>query len=389
MSSVIQGPWKKESSKSFGQARLSQRSYKKETKTSLDVDADADSHEDSPGQLGDDDDDDESDEDLIPPDPEKTKLAAITEAHRAIRELCTKPKGSGSKNTRPDFKKGGQALDDFKVQYKDVVNASGEDKKTLLHHLAKRMTKSLLSLLRWLLKDYPDLILEVDSEDHTALYTAIASQNASFVEEVCEHSKNKVEALQQTGIDGTCLHKALELGNSIPSIMRVVDPMMRVLKNDQDIQRQGDGKGNSPLRNILCKRDKEGNTPLHIGLTTIAGYSTRRDNSPSVTSSETTLDPLVALLIRLIKKHPEIMYERNKENKSPYDCLGPAKETEACAKLREEMKKGIMRNLGHEEVINLLYADSGGGMCFVPRCPLLEVANNLTNVSQSSVSFLT
>ena len=185
-------------------------------------------------------------------------------------------------------------------------------------------------------------------------------------------------ALQQTGIDGTCLHKALELGSSISSIMRVVDPMIKVLKNDQDVQRQGDGKGNSPLRDVFCKLETEKNTPLHIGLTTIAGYNTRRDNSASVRSSETIMGPLVALLIDLIKKHPEIMYQRNKKTKSPYDCLGPATETEACAKLREEMKKGIMRNLGHEDVINLLYADSGSGMYFIPRCPLLGSTDNLT-----------
>ena len=349
MSTSIQEPWTKQSSKSSSQ-RLSQPNHK-ETKIGLSIDSDAESHENS----SDDDDDDE----LHTLDPEKKKLADITDSHREIIELCKKTKDSGKEKTRPNFR-GGQAPEDFIDQYRDVFDASGDDRKTLLHHLAKRMTKSLRHLLRWLLKSYPDLILQLDSENHTAIHTAIANQNVSFFDEVCEHSQNKVEALQQTGVGGTCLHKALELVSSTSNIMGVVNYIVQVLENSENAQTQGDGRPSSPLRNVLCKRDKEVNTPLHIALTTLASSSTGGDQVLS------ELDSLVGLAIELIQKHPEIMYERNKKSKSPYDCLGPAKETEAYAKLLEEMKKGIMRQSSDDEVINLLYADSGSGTSKIP-----------------------
>ena len=345
MSATIREPWTKQSSKS-GSQRLSQQNHK-ETKTGLGIDSDAESRENSS--------DDEDDDDINTLDPEKKKLADITNSHQRIIEICRKTKDSGREKTRPNFR-GGQALEDFQAQYNDVFDASGDDRKTLLHHLSKRMTKSLRHLVRWLLKSYPDLILQRDSENHTALHTAVASQNVSFLEEVCEHSQNKVEVLQQTGVGGTCLHKALELVSSTPNIMGVVNHIIQVLGNDENAQTQGDGKASSPLRNILCKRDKEGNTPLHIALTTLASCSTGGDQVLS------ELDSLVSLAIELIQKHPEIMYERNKKSKSPYDCLGPAKQTEAYAKLLEEMKKGIMRKSSNDDVVDLLYAGSGSGM---------------------------
>ena len=340
MSLTLQGPPEKERSDSVIQ-RMSSRSHKKETKTGLGIDSDADSFVYSSEA--------EDDEDLVLLDPEKKKLAEITESHREIIALCKKTKDSKQKK-RPNFAKGGQA-EGFKVRYKDTLDASGDDEKTLLHHLAKSMTSSLLPLLRWLLETYPDLILKTDSEDHTASYTAIASQNASFITWVCDHSDNKVKALQQTGVDGTCLHKALELRSSEPRFMEVLDRMIHELGDQKDAQTQANGEENSPLRNVLRERDKEGNTPLHIALTTLASCKLS-DNSFSL---------LVALAIALIKDHPKIMYERNNKSKSPYDCLGPAKEMEACGVLLEEMKKGIMRELSHDEVINLLYADSGSG----------------------------
>ena len=345
MSTVIQEPWTKQTSKS-GSQRLSQQNQK-ETNVGLGIDSDAQSHENSS--------DDEDDDDFNTLDPEKKKLTDITDSHRRIIELCKKPRDSGREKTRPSFR-GGQAPEDFIAQYKDVLDASGDYRKTLLHHLGKRMTKSLRHLVRWLLKSYPDLILQMDSDDHTALHTAIANQNRSFFEEVCEHSQNKVEVLQQTGVGGTCLHKALDLVSSTPNVMGVVNHMIQVLGNDENTQVQGDGKASSPLRNVLCKRDKEGNTPLHIALTTLASCSNGGVQVPS------ELDSLVHLAIDLIQKHPEIMYERNKKSKSPYDCLGPAKETEAYADLLEEMKKGIMRKSSDDEAVNLLYADSGSGM---------------------------
>ena len=347
MSAAIQEPWTKDSS-NIGSLRLSQQNHK-ETKIDFGIDSDVESHENSS--------DDEDDDDFTTIDPEKKKLTDITDSHRRIIELCKKPKDGGRDKTRPNFR-GGSAPEDFIAQYKDVFDASGDDRKTILHHLAKRMTRSLRHLVRWLLKSYPDLILHMDSENHTALHTAIANQNLNFFEEVCEHSQNKVEALQQTGVRGTCLHKALELVSSTPDIMGVVNQIVQVLGNDENAQTQGDGRASSPLRNVLCKRDKEGNTPLHIALTTLASRSTGGDQVLS------ELDSLASLAIELIQKHPEIMYERNMKSKSPYDCLGPAKETQAYAKLLEEMKKGIMRKSSDDEVVDLLYADSGSGMSY-------------------------
>ncbi len=357
MPSIVQEPWKKEPSTSSSQP--ARHASKKEMRASFTL-----SDEDSPEQLDDEDEDDEDDEELNPLDEEKQSQRRISESHMEIIALCKKPRDSGRKKMRPSFIKGGPALEDFKKQYKDVLNSSGDDKRTLLHHLAKRITKSLLPLLRWLLNTYPDLILRTDSEDHTALYTAMSSLNAIFVEYVCEYSEKKVEALQQNGIDGTCLHKALELGSSEVSIMKAVDRIIQELKKPRDTQRQGDGEASSILKNVLCKRDKKGNTPLHVALTTIASYHARRDQSASasVTLLETNLRSIVTLAIEVIKEHPETMYERNKETKSPYDCLGPAKEMEVCTEMLEEMKKGIMRKFSHDEVINLLYADGGNGM---------------------------
>ena len=345
MSATIREPWTKRSSKT-GSQRPNQQNHKR-TEIGLGIDSDAESHENSS--------DDEDDDDFHTLDPEKKKLADITDSHRRIIDLCKKTKDSEREKTRPNLR-GGQAPEDFLAQYKDVFDASGDDRKTLLHHLSKRMAKSLRHLVRWLLKSYPDLILQMDSEGHTALHTAIISQNVSFFEEVCEHSQNKVEALQQTGAGGTCLHKALELVTSTPNIMGVVNQMIQVLGNDENARTQGDGKASSPLRNVLCKRDKEGNTPLHVALATLARCSNGGDQALY------ELDSLVHLAIELIQKHPEVMYERNKRSKSPYDCLGPAKETKAYAALLEEMKKGIMRKSSVDEVINLLYADSGSGM---------------------------
>ena len=361
MSSIIQRPWKKESSKTMSH-RVLQSTSKKETKTSLDMGSD----EEVPEPLEDDDDDDDSedDEDLIPQNPEKKRLARITESHVEIIALCKKTQDTGRKKTRPSFVKGGQALENFKTDYGDVLDASGDDKKTLLHHLAKRMTKSLLPLLRWLLKIYPELIFGKDFEDQTALHTAIASQNASFVEEVCEHSEKIVEVLQQTGVHGTCLHKALELQNSTQSIIRVVVQMIKLLRDDPAIQKQGGGDRSLPLENVLRERDKEGNTPLHVALTTVAGYIAKMDQvtSASVAPLENNLGPMVDLAIELVNEHPETMFARNKKTKSPYDCLEPAKEAKACSQLLEEMQKGIMRKLTHDEVIDLLYTESGSGM---------------------------
>ncbi len=326
------------------------------------------SDEESPEQLDDEDEDDEDDEELNPLDEEKQMQRRISELHLEIIALCKKPRDGGRKKMRPSFIKGGPALEDFIIHYKDVLNSSGDDKKTLLHHLAKNITKSLLPLLRWLLNTYPDLILRTDSEDHTALYTAMSSRNATFVEHVCDYSERKVEALQQNGVDGTCLHKALhkalELESSTVDIMKAVDRIIQELKKARDAQREEDGEASSILKNVLCKRDKEGNTPMHVALTTIAGYNARGDQSTSasVTLLETILRSLVTLAIEVIKEHPETMYERNKETKSPYDCLGPAKEMKVCTEMLEEIKKGFMRNFPHDEVINLLYADGGNGM---------------------------
>lgn len=75
----------------------------------------------------------------------------------------------------------------------------------------------------------------MDSEDHTALYTAIANLQLSAVEVICEHSENNVEALQQTGVDGTCLHKALELRSCVPAMIEAIYRVIEVLGNHQDV----------------------------------------------------------------------------------------------------------------------------------------------------------
>lgn len=341
MSSVVKkvSPWTKEPSKPSSQ-QINQENHGKESQTGLGNDSDADSHEGSS---------ESEDDDLNPLDPEKKKLAEITQSHRRIIDICLGSHDSSREKTRRSFNRAGQAREDFVAQYKDFFCALGDDKKTLLHHIAKKMTKRLLPLLRWLLKTYPSLILEMDTEDHTALFTAISNSQVSFVEVVCEHSENKMEALQQTGVDGTCFHKALE--RSEPAIIEAVHRMMNVLGDHQAVQTQGDRTSSSPLRNVLHERDKEGNTLLHIALTSVA----------TAILSETNSSPLVELAIEFIQKHPEIMYERNKKSKSPYDCLGPVKNMEACGRLLDEMKKGIMRELSHDEVINLLYTDSESG----------------------------
>ena len=333
---------------------MTPQSKKKETQTGLDIDSDAESHENST--------DDDDDEEVNTLSPEKKKLADNTDSHKKIIDLWKKTNDPGREKRRPRFKRKGPALEEFEAQYKEVSGASGDDSKTLLHLLAKGMTTSLKYLVRWLLETYPDLILERDSENHTALSTAIASQNVIFANEVWKHSQNKVEALQQTspgGTGGTCLHKALELVNSTPSITGVVEsiikPIIKLLGDDQDIQAQGDGKASSPMRSVIYQRDHQGNTPLHIALANLAGCSARGDQ-------ETEVNSLINFAMKIIQKYPEIMYERNKTSKTPYDRLGSAKEMEACAKLVEEIKKGIMRNSTHDETINLLYADSRSGM---------------------------
>ena len=351
MSMTMSQPRKPQTS-NFGSLRNHQSVHRKETQKPLGIESDAESHEYSS--------DDEDDDELDPPDPEKEKLADITDKHQKIIEVCLKPKASSE---RPNFGGEGQALDHFKDSYKDVLDASGDDKQTLLHHIAKkRMSKRLLYLLQWLLKTYPDLILEVDSKGYTALHTAIVNFRMSFVEEVCEHSQKKEEALGKSGAGGTCLHKALELVSSRPKIMEVVDRMVRVLGIDKDTFGQTDN--NSPLKTVLGKTDEKGNTPLHVALTTLADQELRNDKARSAGAPQpdTNLGPLGDLAVQLVQKHPEIISARNKNSKSPYDCLVPAKEMKSCAKLLEKMKQEIMRSLSHDQVINLLYADSKDGM---------------------------
>ena len=343
MSLTMSQPLKPQSSKSGG-LRINQSFHRKETKTLLGIDSDAESHSD------------EDDDDLDPLDPEKKKLADITSKHQQIMDLC---KGSSE---RPDFRERGQALDDLKDSYKDVLEASGDDKKTLLHLIAIRMKKHLLYLLQWLLETYPDLILEVDSKGHTALDTAIVNLQVTFVNEVCEHSQKKVEALGKSGVDGTCLHKALALVSFRPNMMKVINRIVMILGNDKDTCGQADG--NSPLKTILGKMDEKGNTPLHVALTTIADHELRNDKARSAGAlqPDTNLDQLGPLAVKLIQRYPKIISARNKNGKSPYDCLVPAKEMKSCANLLQKLKQEIMRSLSHDEVINLLYADSKDGM---------------------------
>ena len=338
-----------------GSLRIHQSVPRKETNTPLGIESDAESHENSS--------EDEDDDDLDPPDPEKERLADITDKHLEIIKLCLKPKANSE---TPNFKEEGKALDHFKETYKDVFEASGDDKQTLLHHIAKKRitlpAKPFVYLLRWLLKTYPDLILEVDSKGNTALHTAIVNFKTSFVKEVCEHSQKREEALGKSGVGGTCLHKALELVSSRPSIMDAVDRMVRVLGNDKDTYGQADG--NSPLETVLGKVDEKGNTPLHVALTTLADHELRNDKarSASAPQPDTNLDRLSDLAKQIIQKHPKIVSARNKNSKSPYDCLVPAKEMKSCANLLEKMKQEIMRSLSHDEVIKLLYPDSKDGM---------------------------
>ena len=168
---------------------------------------------------------------------------------------------------------------------------------------------------------------------------------------VCKHSEVRVEALEQTGSYGTCLHKALELQSFTSKSVPIIKEMILVLESAQHIPREGDGWG-KPLQRTLCNRDDKGNTPLHIVLKTIKGCA----------PSEINLEPLVEIAITPIEKHPESMYERNYAKESPYDCLGAAKEADVCKVMLDEMKKIIMRKSPHNEVIDLLYANRGNGM---------------------------
>ena len=293
--------------------------------------------------------DEESGEDEIPglpPDPEMKKLAEITKLHGEVLTLC-KRKDDGNSKARPDFTK------NFEPQHMNVLDASGENKKTLLHNLAKSATKGsgLVSFLRWLLKAYPRLILEKDSDHQTALYAAIVKQNRTFIRAVCKPSEVIVEALEQTDSDGTCLHKVLELQSFTSKSVPVIKQLISVLESAQQIQGQGDG-GGTPLQRVICNRDDKGNTPLHVVLKTIKGCA----------PSETSLEPMVEIASTLIEKHPDSMYERNDAGESPYDCLGAAKEVDVCKSMLDEMKKIIMRKSPHNEVIDLLYANRGNGM---------------------------
>ena len=308
--------------------------------------------EDGEGEGEEDSDDtDESgvDEDHdIPADPETKKLAEITKLHGEILTLC-ECQGVGESKTRAV-----KFTHKFEPQHENVLNASGENKRTLLHNLAKKNMRysGLQPFLRRLLKEHPRLILEEDSDHHTALCTAVVNQNRTFIKMVCKHSNVRVEALKQTGSYGTCLHKALELQSFTSKSVSVIEQMMSVLENAQDIQGQGDGAG-TPLQNVLCNQDNKGNTPLHIVLKTIEGCA------PSET---TNLTSLVEIASSLVEKHPDSMFKRNNAGESPYDCLGAAKEAEACKSMLEEMKKIIMRKLSHNEVIDYLYANRGNGM---------------------------
>ena len=169
--SMLAEPWKKERSKSSSQ-RGSQRIQRapsqiidrKETKLGRHMSSDEDVSKSLREEKGEDDDDEEEDPGP-PPDPEMKKLAAITKLHGEFIALC-KRKDDGNSNTRPDF------TNKFEPQYMNVLDASGEYKKTLLHNLAKSAMKGsgLQSTSRWLVKAYPQLILEKDSDHHTALY---------------------------------------------------------------------------------------------------------------------------------------------------------------------------------------------------------------------------
>ena len=365
--SALAEPWKKKRSKpgSWGyiQRAPSPISNRKQTKLGQHMSSDGDVQKIVKKKNEDDDDDDdeeeeeeeeeeveeeeedysEEDEDSnLALESERKRLGHITSLHKDILDLL-----AGSKEHKPK-----KSFDTFGPLYKDVIDAQGEDKRTILHTFAKWPFKQRLQpFLRWYLQAHPQVLLVKDSYHHTALYTAIANHNWSFVKAVCKHSEVKVEALEQTGSYGTCLHKALELQGSMSMSVPVFKEMISVLENARRIHGQGDRECTA-LRKVLCSQDHKGNTPLHVVLKTIAGCD----------PSETAREPLVEIASSLIEKQPDSIYVRNDAKESPYDCLGAAKEAEVCKNMLDGMKKIIMRKWSHDKVIDFLYANGGNGM---------------------------
>jgi ankyrin repeat protein len=298
-------------------------------------------------------------------------LEKITTKHKEIVKLFRSfEKSKKSKQLNATEKKGPK-IDELKKKYQKVLDAAGEGKRTLLHQIVDSPLTDTL-LFTWLLKEYPNLILEPDKQGNTALYTAVTKEKDGFINAVLQNSPNKVKALCMPGDDGTCLHRALKLQH------HTVSGMISTLKDHKEVPKAGDGRVDSPpqeirdngdglcdspLCDVLRKLDNGENTPLHIAVTAIANQNSINDqnSSSNLACSEVGLKPLVDVAAALIREYPEAMYEPNKEKQLPWNCLGSAKALTVCADIVREMKRGYMRKFDHDHVVNLLYSGSGQG----------------------------
>lgn len=349
-----------------------------------------------------DDDDEEDEEEEEESDPliqqlseEELKLKMITEKHEAIySDLKRNGTKWPSKGSLEDcFKdahgnKDPAEFENFVKSHRDYFEAVGKNQENLLHYLAKQ--KKGRALVRWLQRQWPGLALQKDAAGNTPLHSAIITRQKWFVITMLEPSHSLIEILGAVGENGNTVHRILE--DMIPVDLDLVSDLKVALETQLaagadssvgDVLRCRNNEGQTPLHaainlishpvmaspdnrayrktlinlvkdlvmmdpSVLLQLNRDGYTPLHLALKTLADAQFRR--------TVPTTAGLGSWISDMIDISPDAFLVTTSIRQHPYHLLGSARDDKACETLVEEMKRFYIRVLPNEELKELLYS---------------------------------
>jgi ankyrin repeat protein len=224
-----------------------------------------------------------------------------------------------------------ETFQELKRKHGELLDRPGERKMTLLHELAhKRMAHAGHEKFAvWLLKTYPRLILEVDEDDHTAFYVAVERNNnfaiwilredekilADFQKIELDLYKNKFQGEERARGKGTHLHMAIQ--KNFERTRELIE------------------KSNKAIFRV---KDMDGNTPLHNAI-----------------NRSSTKPDMLKIVDLLFKKYPDAIFERNKANLSPYDCLQSCRFSSERDDMLDKMKFHCLHEKPRQQAIDFLY----------------------------------
>jgi hypothetical protein len=194
-----------------------------------------------------DEEEEEEEEDDAPParDPAKDAFEEIlTLVRNRQLEWSSKPKAERKQSDNPQINR-----QEFIPKYRHHLAAQIDKKKSILHVLAyeAKPNMSLRSLVKYLVKYYPKLMLVKDQSNKTPLYVAITERKPKLVTWMAEGCQNIEEVLRNEcdRDDDFCLHAAIR--SKLPP-----DVIINLITKAAEA--------------TLEAEDREGCTPLHLAV---------------------------------------------------------------------------------------------------------------------------